>query len=82
MDGLAGQQVGLRRGQKQRRLGDILRRGQTPQQGRIAGRFHALLREDPEPTEAEIREALAGNICRCTGYGRIVDAVRRAAGVR
>ncbi len=40
----------------------------------------ALLRVETEPTEAEIREALAGNICRCTGYGRIVEAVRRAAG--
>jgi carbon-monoxide dehydrogenase small subunit len=39
----------------------------------------ALLREDPEPTDAEIREALAGNICRCTGYGRILAAVRAAA---
>ncbi len=39
----------------------------------------ALLREEPEPTVAEIREALAGNICRCTGYGRIVDAVQRAS---
>ena len=39
----------------------------------------ALLREEPEPSDAEIREALAGNICRCTGYGRIVDAVHRAA---
>ncbi len=41
----------------------------------------ALLREDPEPSDGEIREALAGNICRCTGYGRIVDAVHRAAGL-
>ncbi|MGH2376889.1 MAG: (2Fe-2S)-binding protein [Candidatus Limnocylindria bacterium] len=39
----------------------------------------ALLRENPEPSEAEVREALAGNICRCTGYGRIIDAVQRAA---
>jgi carbon-monoxide dehydrogenase small subunit len=39
----------------------------------------ALLRANPEPSEAEIREALAGNICRCTGYGRIVDAVQRAS---
>jgi carbon-monoxide dehydrogenase small subunit len=42
----------------------------------------ALLRQEPEPTDAEIREALAGNICRCTGYGRIMDAVRRAAAPR
>ncbi|MEX2230273.1 MAG: 2Fe-2S iron-sulfur cluster-binding protein, partial [Dehalococcoidia bacterium] len=39
----------------------------------------ALLQANPEPTEAEVREALAGNICRCTGYGRILDAVQRAA---
>ena len=39
----------------------------------------ALLREEPEPSDAEIREALAGNICRCTGYGRIVEAVQRAS---
>jgi carbon-monoxide dehydrogenase small subunit len=39
----------------------------------------ALLEANPEPTEAEVREALAGNICRCTGYGRILDAVQRAA---
>ena len=42
----------------------------------------ALLRDNPEPTDAEIREALAGNICRCTGYGKILEAVHRAAGVR
>lgn len=35
----------------------------------------ALLRETPRPTEREIRIALAGNICRCTGYAQIVDAV-------
>jgi carbon-monoxide dehydrogenase small subunit len=40
----------------------------------------ALLRANPEPSDAEIREALAGNICRCTGYGKILEAVRRAAG--
>jgi aerobic carbon-monoxide dehydrogenase small subunit len=39
----------------------------------------ALLRENPEPTDPEIREALAGNICRCTGYGKILEAVHRAA---
>ena len=41
----------------------------------------ALLRANPEPSDAEIREALAGNICRCTGYGKILEAVHRAAGV-
>ena len=39
----------------------------------------ALLEEEPEPSDGEIREALAGNICRCTGYGRILAAVKRAA---
>jgi carbon-monoxide dehydrogenase small subunit len=39
----------------------------------------ALLRDNPEPTDAEIREALSGNICRCTGYGKILDAVHRSA---
>ncbi len=38
----------------------------------------ALLRERPQPTEDEIREGLAGNLCRCTGYTGIVAAVRRA----
>ena len=42
----------------------------------------ALLRANPEPSDAEIREALAGNICRCTGYGKILEAVHRAAGQR
>jgi aerobic-type carbon monoxide dehydrogenase small subunit (CoxS/CutS family) len=40
----------------------------------------ALLDRNPLPTEAEIREALVGNLCRCTGYERIVRAVQRAAG--
>ncbi len=39
---------------------------------------HALLREDPHPSDPEIREALAGNLCRCTGYEKILDAVRLA----
>jgi aerobic carbon-monoxide dehydrogenase small subunit len=38
-----------------------------------------LLRENPDPTEQEIREGLEGNLCRCTGYENIVRAVRRAA---
>ena len=41
---------------------------------------HALLRRTPEPTTVQIREALAGNICRCTGYAKIIDAVHLAAG--
>jgi len=39
----------------------------------------ALLDRNPDPTEAEIRDALSGNLCRCTGYGQIVGAVRLAA---
>jgi carbon-monoxide dehydrogenase small subunit len=39
-----------------------------------------LLAHNPEPTEYEIREALSGNLCRCTGYAKIFDAVRLAAG--
>ena len=41
-----------------------------------------LLRRVPEPADAEIREALAGNLCRCTGYEKILDAVRLAAARR
>ncbi|MGV0716299.1 (2Fe-2S)-binding protein [Mycolicibacterium sp. XJ662] len=39
----------------------------------------ALLRENPKPTDEEIREGLSGNFCRCTGYQGIVNAVHRAA---
>jgi len=39
----------------------------------------AFLRDNPDPTEAEIREALSGNLCRCTGYQHIVDATLLAA---
>jgi carbon-monoxide dehydrogenase small subunit len=39
----------------------------------------ALLDENPDPTDEEIREALLGNLCRCTGYVQILEAVRRAA---
>ena len=38
-----------------------------------------LLKRKPNPTDGEIREALAGNLCRCTGYEKILDAVRLAA---
>ena len=40
---------------------------------------HALLEETPDPTEAEIRDAIGGNLCRCTGYQQIVEAVQLAA---
>lgn len=40
---------------------------------------HALLERSPQPSEMEIREELSGNVCRCTGYGRIIDAVQRVA---
>ena len=40
----------------------------------------ALLADNPEPTDDEIRDGLSGNLCRCTGYQGIVNAVRRASG--
>jgi carbon-monoxide dehydrogenase small subunit len=40
---------------------------------------HELLARNPSPTDHEIREALAGNLCRCTGYEKILDAVRASA---
>jgi carbon-monoxide dehydrogenase small subunit len=40
---------------------------------------HDLLARNPRPSDPEIREALAGNLCRCTGYEKILDAVRLAA---
>ena len=39
----------------------------------------ALLKDTPHPTEAEVREAIQGNLCRCTGYKKIVDAVLAVA---
>jgi len=39
-----------------------------------------LLKRTPQPSDDEIREALSGNLCRCTGYAKIFDAVRMAAG--
>ncbi len=46
----------------------------------IAGQ--ALLAENPDPTEAEIRDAISGNLCRCTGYQQIVEAIADAASRR
>lgn len=40
---------------------------------------HHLLESNPNPSEHQIREALSGNICRCTGYGRILEAVQKVA---
>jgi carbon-monoxide dehydrogenase small subunit len=40
---------------------------------------HDLLRREPRPSDAQVREALAGNLCRCTGYEKVLDAVRLAA---
>jgi carbon-monoxide dehydrogenase small subunit len=39
----------------------------------------ALLDRNPNPTEADIKEALVGNLCRCTGYFRIIEGVKKAA---
>ncbi len=39
----------------------------------------ALLDENPHPSESEIREAISGNLCRCTGYGQIIQAIHMAA---
>lgn len=43
---------------------------------------HDLLERIPAPTDTQVREELAGNVCRCTGYGRIIDAVQRVAVAR
>jgi aerobic carbon-monoxide dehydrogenase small subunit len=41
---------------------------------------HALFSENPDPTEDEVKESIEGNLCRCTGYVKIFDAIRSAAG--
>jgi len=43
---------------------------------------HALVERNPHPDEAAIREAISGNLCRCTGYQQIVDAVKHATGAK
>jgi aerobic-type carbon monoxide dehydrogenase small subunit (CoxS/CutS family) len=52
----------------------ILGRGTAPN-----GAARALLNRNPDPSEFEVRDALSGNLCRCTGYNRIVKAVLKAA---
>jgi carbon-monoxide dehydrogenase small subunit len=42
----------------------------------------ALLRRTPDPSEAQIREGLSGNLCRCTGYQRIIESVKIAAAIK
>ena len=39
----------------------------------------ALLDDNPKPTEQEIREAISGNLCRCTGYGKVIEAIQAVA---
>jgi carbon-monoxide dehydrogenase small subunit len=43
---------------------------------------HALLQRNPDPSEGEIREAISGNLCRCTGYVNIVKSIQYAAAKR
>jgi carbon-monoxide dehydrogenase small subunit len=43
---------------------------------------HSLLERNPSPTELEIREAVSGNLCRCTGYGRVLAGIHTAAAAR
>ena len=45
----------------------------------LAMAVHHLPERTPAPSDTEIREELAGNVCRCTGYGRIIDAVQRVS---
>jgi carbon-monoxide dehydrogenase small subunit len=40
---------------------------------------HALLARNPDPSREDIRKAISGNLCRCTGYGQIVEAIELAA---
>ncbi len=50
-----------------------------PKEDDLPDAVHDLLERSPDPGDTEIREELAGNVCRCTGYGRIIDAVQQVA---
>lgn len=73
---------GLADGERLSRLQDAFVRCGATQCGICTPGFlmsaEALLRAQPHPTRGQVREALAGNLCRCTGYQRIVDAVCEA----
>jgi carbon-monoxide dehydrogenase small subunit len=77
VEGLAGEDGELHRVQKAFVEAGAVQCGFcTP--GLVVAAAH-LLQHTPSPREDEIREALSGNLCRCTGYGRILEAVQRAA---
>jgi aerobic carbon-monoxide dehydrogenase small subunit len=76
---------GLARGSTLHPLQDAFGRHGVPQCGfcipGVLMAAAALLDETPEPTEEEIRYGIAGNLCRCTGYTKMIAAIRDAAGV-
>lgn len=77
---------GLAQGQQLHPLQDAFRRHHALQCGFCTAGFLAtargLLDENPDPTREEVREVLSGNICRCTGYQTIVDAIMEVAAQR
>jgi carbon-monoxide dehydrogenase small subunit len=83
----AGHEIGTVEGLEQDGVLDPIQQGFIEQHGLQCGfctpgmliTARALLDENPNPTDAEIREAISGQICRCTGYTNIVKAVRWAA---
>jgi carbon-monoxide dehydrogenase small subunit len=79
VEGLAGPEGGLHPLQEAFKARGAVQCGYCIPGMLLAAR--ALLDADPDPTEAAIREALAGNLCRCTGYQKIVEAVQDAARV-
>jgi len=75
-EGLEGDELGRRLMAAYDEAGAVQCGYCTP--GMLVGSYH-LLRELPNPTEDQVREHLAGHICRCTGYTKIVEAVERCA---